>query len=178
MIPYAPAGIEQIPLIDELPWVGDPFADIATINALQIDVQRYKYVADGKVYEATSSIQIMASEGFVACSGVIMRNEHTGTDMFSHFWPGVTEFDLEDYLDNQDAANRKEIVLVYGGLSLGTGFEGSLVNDRWPYLGARAVSAETGSASWKAVFDRGAGDLVILRREPEQSMLRYHLFDS
>jgi hypothetical protein len=41
----------------------------------------------------------------------------------------------------------------------------------------QAISVDTGD-SWRgAIFDKKAGDLLALRRKPEQSILCYHLFE-
>lgn len=180
MSAYAPRGLEQVPLAEETEWPGDPNTPLSNIDALGIDPATYKYVSQGDIYEASSSAAIskIGSEGFVACSGFIMRTTKTQADTFSHFWPSVTDFKLEDHLDSQNESELKEAVVVYGGYSAGTGLEWGFANDRWSSIRTRAISAETGDTWWAAVFDRAAGDLLVLRRKPEQSMLRYHLFDA
>lgn len=181
MTPYAPLGLEQIPLTDEAPWQGDPNTPIPDIAALEIHPSLYCYVYQGHIYNTEDEpyINIIASEDFVACSGFIMRNMKSGIDTLAHCWPGVTEFELEEVLDRTDATDEPhEAIAVYGGVSAPTGLEWGYANNRWKNINTRAVSVDTGLNWWTAVFNRAAGDLTILRRQPRQSMLKFHLFNS
>jgi hypothetical protein len=98
MSSYSPAGFEQVPLVSESPWDGDPNADITTIEALGILKDAYRYVGQGRIYPVEPHIKVVASEGFVNCSAFILRNLVSRTDTFSHFWPSETDYEMEQHL--------------------------------------------------------------------------------
>lgn len=111
---YAPEGWEQIPLVSQEPWIGDAHADFPAIEALNIDTSRYRYVGSDTIRpiepDTEPDIQKIASDSFIRCSAWIMRNTVTQTDMFTHFWPGETDYRIENYLRTQPASEQQDQV--------------------------------------------------------------------
>src|ERR1700752_3296114 len=70
-------------------WVGAPYADIPYIPGPDIDAAHYSYVNQGSVREviASEAVNILGSDGFARCSGLVLTDPNAEKITMAHLEP-------------------------------------------------------------------------------------------
>jgi len=174
MTPYRLAGFEMIEPSAEVDWPGEP-DNLPNLVDLGIDVSFHRNVYQREVIDILPPIKTVASPGFTACSGIIVRDNDSGIPTFGHLQPEVMSF--ERHMQGRNIKNGEAAVLI-GEASRPPDALWDLRDGRWGNIDTRVISFESGSTWWAAVFDVMSGRVSIARRKPRQSILQYAAFPS
>jgi hypothetical protein len=171
------------------PYNSDSWADqpshtyIEDIDALRIEHPfvgvGQRQIIDFRPEEGPVSV---VSDGFSHCSGLIMRNQVQGTYTFSHLEPFGDAFHRQMQTGSRTPIQWEEprdAVLIYGSVSSRQfEIEKLLQEQFWGPATLRTVSVETSNYHWGIAFNGLRGELAVVRKVPDQSILRYKLFES
>lgn len=159
---------------------GDAFiGDIEVLGAGgTIEYVGQRQIRDFRPQDATA---IVGSEGFGKCSGLVIRDRHTGMYTFSHLEPFADAWhDLmrTGQRDPVHWSSPHDAVLVYGSVSSRQyELERLMVEEFWGPATLRTINVETGGAHWGIVLYRTLGQLAVARKTPDHSVFRYQIFE-
>lgn len=179
---------EEIPVIphfDVTSWDGQPgythVRDLKAMASLAVHAES-KYSSQGRIFESglAQGSEVVTSEGFSFCSGIILRNRTNGSFMFSHLEPSPDSFHdrlRTGYRDPVRWEDPHDAVLVYGSLSCPHfEIESLLLREFWGPATLRLVKAETGDTHWGLAYNGLMGRLALMRKKPDYSVFHYQLF--
>jgi hypothetical protein len=132
--------------------------DLPDLAALGVDEHSHVSVYQRWVKDIPPGIQTVASPGFTACSGVIVRDNTVGRYTFGHLQPGVMSF--ERHMEGRQLVGG-EAVMLFGELSYPPDVLWDLRAGRWGDIDTKVISFESGATWWAALFNVLSGEVKI-----------------
>lgn len=163
-------------------WAGQPgCTSITDIQTLALNGVM-QYIGQGQVFEfAEDKAKAVGSDGFGACSGLIVRDEGAERYIISHLEPfadAFYEWMRTGLADQVQWLTLHEAVIIYGSVSARqVELERLMVRQFWGPTKLRIVQVETGDTHWGMVFEASLGHLAIVRKLPDQSVVKYQIFE-
>lgn len=162
--------LPHIELTSQEPW-REP-DDLPDLQALGINPNTHRNIYQRQVldFSPKAGITSVASPGFVACSGLLLKDHESGIYTFGHLQPDGAS--LEKHLGDKNI-EQGEAVILLGSISVPPVALRDLNRGKWGDISTKIISFESGSTWWAGVFNAITGVVSIARRRPDTSLLHY-----
>ncbi len=152
--------------------------DIECLNA----GRRMKYVRQGDAFDLTVPTQgLVGSDGFGRCCGLVVHDRSSGKYTFAHLEPGS---DLPfrhwggQFQPPSPWSEERDALFVYGSLSARHHeLKSMLKEEYWGPIGSvDEITVETGKTHWGLALLPMLGQIAIVRKQPDQTVLYFQVF--